>query len=180
MYLVMAQLPPWMIYPQHQVQSPPTFYQSPNLHLYTDFGKTFNPHHHVGGRVVRNYGPHLDITPCCYTSIYVRNDKVLFIRSFMIIWSCHQRVSDPSIKNWLPYHWYYHGNWLPYHWYYHFCLPSYWLLPGFVLKRMIMDNFTADEVDPDIADSIDFMVERVSHHFFVSILALTITFISFF
>ena len=25
-----------------------------------------------------------------------------------------------------------------------------------------MDNFTMDEVDPDIADSIDFMVERVS------------------
>ncbi len=38
----------------------------------------------------------------------------------------------------------------------------YWLLPGFVLKKMIMDNFSSEEVDPDIADSIDFLVEKVS------------------
>lgn len=37
----------------------------------------------------------------------------------------------------------------------------YWLLPGFVLKKMIMDNFQVDQVDPDVADAIDFMVERV-------------------
>ena len=35
-------------------------------------------------------------------------------------------------------------------------------MPAFVLKKMIMNNFTAQEVDEDIADSIDFMVERVS------------------
>ncbi|XP_065059614.1 maspardin-like [Rhopilema esculentum] len=37
----------------------------------------------------------------------------------------------------------------------------YWLLPGFVLKKMIMDNFSSEEVDPDIADSTDFLVERL-------------------
>lgn len=45
--------------------------------------------------------------------------------------------------------------------YYSFCTYRYWLLPGFVLKKMIMDNFTSEEVDPDIADSTDFLVERV-------------------
>ena len=35
-------------------------------------------------------------------------------------------------------------------------------MPGFYLKKMIMENFTSKEVDPDIADSIDFMVENVS------------------
>jgi len=41
-------------------------------------------------------------------------------------------------------------------------LHRYWMLPGFVLKKMIMDNFISGEVDPDTADAIDFMVERVS------------------
>lgn len=35
-------------------------------------------------------------------------------------------------------------------------------MPAFVLKKMIMNNFTTQVVDEDIADSIDFMVERVS------------------
>ena len=35
-------------------------------------------------------------------------------------------------------------------------------MPAFLLKKMIMNNFTTQEVDEDIADSIDFMVERVS------------------
>ena len=34
-------------------------------------------------------------------------------------------------------------------------------MPGFYLKKMVMENFTSKEVDPDIADSIDFMVENV-------------------
>ena len=38
-------------------------------------------------------------------------------------------------------------------------------MPAFVLKKMIMNNFTTQEVDEDIADSIDFMVERVSGSF---------------
>ncbi|RMX58213.1 hypothetical protein pdam_00000029 [Pocillopora damicornis] len=38
---------------------------------------------------------------------------------------------------------------------------SFWVMPAFVLKKMIMNNFTTQEVDEDIADSIDFMVERV-------------------
>ena len=39
-------------------------------------------------------------------------------------------------------------------------------MPAFVLKKMIMNNFTTQEVDEDIADSIDFMVERVSETLF--------------
>ncbi|KAK2555317.1 Maspardin [Acropora cervicornis] len=37
---------------------------------------------------------------------------------------------------------------------------TFWVMPAFVLKKMIMNNFTVQEVDEDIADSIDFMVER--------------------
>jgi len=37
----------------------------------------------------------------------------------------------------------------------------FWVMPGFLLKKMIMDNFQVDEVDPDVADAIDFMVERL-------------------
>ncbi|XP_066916656.1 maspardin-like [Clytia hemisphaerica] len=37
----------------------------------------------------------------------------------------------------------------------------YWMLPGFVLKKMIMDNFQSTQVEPDVADGIDFMVERL-------------------
>ena len=47
------------------------------------------------------------------------------------------------------------------------CQIRYWLLPGFVLKKMIMDNFSTEAIDPDIADSIDFLVEKVrvaDHH----------------
>lgn len=39
----------------------------------------------------------------------------------------------------------------------------YWLLPGFVLKKMIMDNFSTEAIDPDIADSIDFLVEKLDN-----------------
>ncbi|PFX26565.1 Maspardin [Stylophora pistillata] len=38
---------------------------------------------------------------------------------------------------------------------------TFWVMPAFVLKKMIMNNFTTQEVDEDIADSIDFMVERL-------------------
>ncbi|XP_047536146.1 maspardin-like [Vanessa atalanta] len=37
----------------------------------------------------------------------------------------------------------------------------FWLLPSLVLKRMLMGNFTTDKVDKRIAESIDFMVERL-------------------
>ncbi|XP_065672762.1 maspardin isoform X2 [Hydra vulgaris] len=37
----------------------------------------------------------------------------------------------------------------------------YWMLPGFLLKKMIMGNFQIEDVDPDTADAIDFMVERL-------------------
>ena len=36
------------------------------------------------------------------------------------------------------------------------------MLPSLVLKKMVMGNFNAFQVDNRIADSIDFMVERVS------------------
>ncbi|EDO37239.1 predicted protein [Nematostella vectensis] len=38
---------------------------------------------------------------------------------------------------------------------------AFWMMPAFVLKKMIMNNFNTDIVDADIADSIDFMVERL-------------------
>ena len=38
----------------------------------------------------------------------------------------------------------------------------FWMLPSLLLKKMIMGNFTTSKVDAGIADSIDFMVERVS------------------
>ncbi|XP_041984936.1 maspardin-like [Aricia agestis] len=37
----------------------------------------------------------------------------------------------------------------------------FWLLPSLVLKRMLMGNFTNEKVDKRIAESIDFMVERL-------------------
>ena len=35
-------------------------------------------------------------------------------------------------------------------------------MPAFAIKRMLMANYTEEEVEAQIADSIDFMVERVS------------------
>ncbi|XP_022915023.1 maspardin-like [Onthophagus taurus] len=37
----------------------------------------------------------------------------------------------------------------------------YWIMPALVLKRMVMGNFSAEKVDPEIVDAIDFMVERL-------------------
>ncbi|XP_066996662.1 maspardin isoform X2 [Anabrus simplex] len=37
----------------------------------------------------------------------------------------------------------------------------FWMLPSLVLKKMVMGNFASHKVDPAIADSIDFMVERL-------------------
>lgn len=36
------------------------------------------------------------------------------------------------------------------------------MLPSLVLKRMLMGNFPNKVTDKDIADSVDFCVERVS------------------
>ncbi|XP_045452475.1 maspardin-like [Melitaea cinxia] len=44
---------------------------------------------------------------------------------------------------------------------YHDSAALFWLLPSLVLKRMLMGNFITDKVDKRIADSIDFMVERL-------------------
>ena len=35
------------------------------------------------------------------------------------------------------------------------------MMPALFLKKMVMGNFDKGLVDPEIADSIDFMVERV-------------------
>ena len=35
------------------------------------------------------------------------------------------------------------------------------MLPSIVLKKMVMGNFSTDKMDPDTADSVDFMVEKV-------------------
>ena len=37
----------------------------------------------------------------------------------------------------------------------------FWALPAFVLKRMILSNLPNYEVDSSIADSIDFLVDKV-------------------
>lgn len=37
----------------------------------------------------------------------------------------------------------------------------FWALPSFMLKRMILSNLPQYEVDSEIADSIDFLVEKV-------------------
>ena len=37
------------------------------------------------------------------------------------------------------------------------------MMPAVVLKKMVMGSFHKTETEADIADSIDFMVERVGH-----------------
>ena len=41
------------------------------------------------------------------------------------------------------------------------CVCSFWAMPGFLLKRQILLNLPCDNLEGYIADSIDFMVERV-------------------
>ena len=39
---------------------------------------------------------------------------------------------------------------------------SFWLMPAFMLKRQILVNLPSEKLEMDVANSIDFMVERVS------------------
>lgn len=39
--------------------------------------------------------------------------------------------------------------------------PTFWMMPALFLKKMVMGNFDKGLVDPDIAHSIDFLVERL-------------------
>ncbi|XP_076443471.1 maspardin-like [Babylonia areolata] len=39
--------------------------------------------------------------------------------------------------------------------------PTFWMMPALFLKKMVMGNFDKGLVDPEIADSIDFLVERL-------------------
>lgn len=39
---------------------------------------------------------------------------------------------------------------------------SFWLMPAFLLKKIVLGNFAKGPVDPKMADAIDFMVDRVS------------------
>lgn len=45
-----------------------------------------------------------------------------------------------------------------------FMLPSrsFWLMPAFMLKKIVLGNFAKGPVDSKMADAIDFMVDRVS------------------
>lgn len=43
-------------------------------------------------------------------------------------------------------------------------LLSFWLMPAFMLKKIVLGNFAKGPVDPKMADAIDFMVDRVSGH----------------
>ena len=38
------------------------------------------------------------------------------------------------------------------------------MMPSFVLKRTVLQGFDTGKYETDIADSIDFMVERVSNN----------------
>lgn len=38
---------------------------------------------------------------------------------------------------------------------------SFWMIPGFLLKRMVLSSFNKSLMEPQIADSIDFMVEKL-------------------
>lgn len=38
---------------------------------------------------------------------------------------------------------------------------SYWAMPGFWLKRQILLNLPSDNLELNVANSVDFMVERV-------------------
>ncbi|KAL7980181.1 hypothetical protein Chor_001449 [Crotalus horridus] len=38
---------------------------------------------------------------------------------------------------------------------------SFWLLPAFMLKKIVLGNFASGPVDPEMADGIDFMVDRL-------------------
>lgn len=42
-------------------------------------------------------------------------------------------------------------------------LPSFWLMPAFLLKKIVLGNFAKGPVDPKMADAIDFMVDRVGN-----------------
>lgn len=41
--------------------------------------------------------------------------------------------------------------------------PTFWMMPALFLKKMVMGNFDKGLVDPEIADSIDFLVERLDN-----------------
>ncbi|XP_062247367.1 maspardin isoform X3 [Platichthys flesus] len=38
---------------------------------------------------------------------------------------------------------------------------SFWLMPAFMLKKIVLGNFAKGPVDPKMADAIDFMVDRL-------------------
>ncbi|KAI4829701.1 hypothetical protein KUCAC02_001376 [Chaenocephalus aceratus] len=40
---------------------------------------------------------------------------------------------------------------------------SFWLMPAFLLKKIVLGNFAKGPVDPKMADAIDFMVDRNSY-----------------
>lgn len=47
--------------------------------------------------------------------------------------------------------------------YYHLLsFNSFWLMPAFMLKKIVLGNFAKGPVDSKMADAIDFMVDRVS------------------
>lgn len=43
-----------------------------------------------------------------------------------------------------------------------FSFNSFWLMPAFMLKKIVLGNFAKGPVDSKMADAIDFMVDRVS------------------
>lgn len=52
---------------------------------------------------------------------------------------------------------------------------SFWLMPAFMLKKIVLGNFAKGPVDPKMADAIDFMVDRVSTSTILTVLEVLIT-----
>lgn len=48
-------------------------------------------------------------------------------------------------------------------------------MPAFMLKRQILINLPSDKLEMDVANSIDFMVERVELLFKIIIIIMTIS-----
>lgn len=42
-------------------------------------------------------------------------------------------------------------------------VSRFWMMPALILKKMVMGNFERGFVDADIADSVDFLVDKVGH-----------------
>ena len=50
------------------------------------------------------------------------------------------------------------------------CCTRFWTMPTFLLKRQVLVNLPTDNLDPAVAKSIDFMVDRVNNSVYFMLL----------